>query len=162
MTDRRQIVAMGGGGFMMEPQNPLLDDHALAASGADNPRVCFVPTAAGDADSAIVRFYQAFPSTRCRPSHLPLVKSDAVPDRRSLLLDQDVIYVGGGNTVVMLAVWRAFGVDAILRDAWEAGIVLCGVSAGANCWFETGTTDVFGEMTALEGCLGFLPGSHCP
>jgi peptidase E len=86
-----------------------------------------------------------------------------VSDAREFPLSQDVIYVGGGNTAAMLAVWRQHGVDAILREAWERGIVLCGASAGANCWHEASTTDSFGPALAplLDG-LGFVPGSFSP
>ena len=157
-----QIVALGGGGFSMEPENPLLDDYVLALAGRPRPRVCFVPTASGDSDNYVVRFYRAFPTTRCEPSHLALVNR-TVADLRALVLDQDVVYVGGGNTANMLAVWRVHGLDRVLREAWEAGVVLCGISAGALCWFEAGVTDSFGsELRPLRDGLGLLGGSHCP
>jgi dipeptidase E len=86
-----------------------------------------------------------------------------VADLRAFLLEQDVIYVGGGNTANMLAIWRVHGVDRILREAWEAGVVLAGISAGAICWFEAAVTDSFGvPPTGLRDGLGFLPGSACP
>ena len=158
----RHIVALGGGGFSMEPDNPLLDDFILSLTGKDRPRVCFVPTAAGDADGYVQRFYDAFPAGRAEASHLALFKR-TVRDLRAFALAQDVIYVGGGNTVNMLAVWRAHGLDAVLREAWEAGVVLCGVSAGALCWFEGGSTDSFGGgLSPLRDGLGLLPGSVCP
>jgi dipeptidase E len=156
----RHIVAMGGGGFLME-QTPLLDDYALALGGVAEPRVCFLATASGDAAANIAAFHRAFPPGRARATHLSLYSRDEV-DPRSTLLHQDVIYVGGGNTVNLLAVWRAHGVDAILREAWQAGVVLCGMSAGALCWFEAGVTDSFGPLRALHDGLGLLPGSHCP
>jgi peptidase E len=156
------ILAMGGGGFSFGPDWRALDDYALELSGADHPHVCFLPTAAGDADSYIVRFYDAFPPQRAAASHLALF-TRSVRDIRSFLLDQDVIYVGGGNTANMLAIWRLHGVDQVLREAWEAGIVLCGLSAGSLCWFEGGTTDSFGpDLAALNDGLGFLTGSHSP
>jgi peptidase E len=139
----RQIVAMGGGGFSMEPDNPLLDDYILSLASTDRPRICFLPTASGDDPTYIVNFYTAF-AGRADASHLPLF-SRRGEDAQAFLLDQDVIYVGGGNTENMLAIWRVHGVDRALRAAWDAGIVLAGLSAGSLCWFETGTTDSFGS-----------------
>lgn len=158
---RRQIIAMGGGGFSMEPKNPLLDDFVLGLTGKRKPRVCFVPTACGDADSYTARFLKAFSATRCRAAVLTLFRRDD-RDLREFLLAQDVIYVGGGNTANMLAIWRVHGVDRILREAWRQGIVLCGLSAGANCWFEASNTDSFGPLAALRDGLGLLAGSACP
>jgi dipeptidase E len=156
----RHIVAMGGGGFLMEA-TPLLDDYALALSGAAEPKVCFLATASGDAAADIAAFHAAFPPGRARATHLSLFRRDG-RDPRSHLLAQDVVYVAGGNTVNLLAVWRAHGVDAALREAWDAGVVLCGMSAGALCWFEAGVTDSYGPLRALHDGLGLLPGSHCP
>ena len=154
-----QIIALGGGGFSME-ENPALDLYILAQTGVLNPKVCFVPTASGDAATYIANFYAAFTQHACRPSHLPFFSR--TPDLRATLLDQDVIYVGGGNTKSMLAVWQGWGVMEILREAWERGIVLAGISAGAICWFEQGITDsVSGNLSVLD-CMGFLPGSCCP
>jgi dipeptidase E len=162
-----QIVAMGGGGFSMEPDNPLLDDYVLGlarSSGASSfgPRVCFVPTASGDSENYCLRFYDSFARRKCVPSHLPLfVRKPG--DLRSFVLEQDVIYVGGGNTVNLLAIWRGHGLDEILREALGCGTVLCGISAGAICWFEAGVTDSFGpELAGINNGLGFLPGSVCP
>jgi peptidase E len=158
----RHIVALGGGGFLMEPENPLLDDFVLSLAGKKKPRVCFVPTALGDSAFATARFYAAFGDGRSDPCHLPLFARDreSVRDR---LLRQDVVYVGGGNTANMLALWRLHRVDAALREAWEAGVVLAGVSAGGLCWFECGTTDSFSpDLTPLADGLGFLAGSFSP
>jgi peptidase E len=162
MTDPRLIVAMGGGGFSMDTEDTLLDDHVLSLARAlrDSPRVCFLGTASGEADSYFTKFYAAF-ARRAEASHLALFVRTMV-DIEVFLLDQDVIYVGGGNTASMLAVWRTHGVDRALRRAWEAGIVLTGLSAGSLCWFEGGTTDSFGPLAAFHGGLGFLPGSHSP
>lgn len=158
----RQIVALGGGGFTEEPGNTALDDYVLDASGASLPRICFLPTAGGDNSSYVVKFYAAFAGGHCVPAHLGLFNR-TVDDLRAVLLAQDVIYVGGGNTVNLLAVWRAHGVDVVLREAWERGIVLAGLCAGSMCWFESGVTASFGSrMTPFEGGLGFLPGSNCP
>jgi len=156
------VVAMGGGGFSMETDNPLLDDYILSLARASRPKVCFVPTASGDSESYCLRFYEAFARRKCVPTCLPLFKRNA-QDLRSFVLEQDVIYVGGGNTANLLAVWRVHGLDRILRLARSRGTVLCGISAGSICWFEAGVTDSFGpRLAALRDGLGFLPGSNCP
>jgi dipeptidase E len=161
MGDRRRIVAMGGGGFSMEPDNRLLDDHVLSLAGGSRPRVCFLPTASGDSERYLFNFYAAF-ARRAEASHLALFVR-TVDDLEGLLLDQDAIYVGGGNTANMLAIWRLHGVDRILRAAWQAGVVMAGISAGAICWFEAGTTDSFGlDLQPLSAGLSFLEGSFCP
>jgi dipeptidase E len=160
-TRRRQIIALGGGGFSMEPRNLRLDDYILRQSGAKKPRVCFVGTASGDSDGYIARFLRAFPARRAQASVLHLFRR-TVADIPAFLRAQDVIYVGGGNTVNLLAVWRAHGVDRAMRAAWKAGVVMTGVSAGALCWFEGGTTDSFGGLARLDDGLGLLRGSVCP
>lgn len=160
--DRRLIIALGGGGFSEEPDNPLLDDFILASAPAERPRVCFVPTAFGDHPGLLLKFYAAFAEREVSATHLPLFVRGR-QDPRDLLLAQDVIYVGGGSLANLLAVWRAHGIDVILREAWERGIVIAGLCAGALCWFEGGITASFGhDLTALEDGLGFLPGSYCP
>ncbi|MGA2500389.1 MAG: peptidase E [Tepidisphaeraceae bacterium] len=159
---KRQIVAMGGGGFLVAGDDGVLDDYVLSLAPKGRPRVCFLATAGGDSRESIVKFYEAFPAKRAEASHLPLF---GVPrkDSREFLLSQDVIYVGGGNTANMLAVWRVHGVDRVLREAWRRGIVLAGVSAGMLCWFEGGVTDSFGRpLSAIRDGLGFLKGSACP
>jgi dipeptidase E len=158
----RQIVALGGGGFTEEPDNPALDHYVLDATGIERPRICFLPTAGGDNSSYVVRFYTAFSGGHCVPTHLPLFNRQ-VDDVRAVLLSQDVIYVGGGNTVNLLAVWRAQGIDRVLREAWERGVVLAGLCAGSMCWFEGGVTASFGTTIApLREGLGLLPGTNCP
>lgn len=153
---------MGGGGFSMEPENPLLDQFVLSLAPSPRPRVCFLATAGGDADSYVMRFYRAFGRLECRPSDLSLFARE-VADLEDFVANQDVIYVGGGSTANLLAVWRTHGLEAILRRAWERGTVLCGISAGMNCWFEASVTDSFGpELAALGDGLGLIPGSACP
>ena len=153
MADRRQIVALGGW--------PAPVDYLLELTGHPDPKVCLVPTASGDAATMVVRFYETFPSRRCRPTHVELFGVPP-PDLRGIVLDQDLVWVGGGNTANMLAVWRLHELDEAMREAWEAGLVLAGWSAGAICWFEAGVTDSFrAELDGLD-CLGFLPGSACP
>ena len=151
------IVALGGHDMSRgQPLNRFL----LELTGAERPRVLFVPTASGDSDFYTVRFYAAF-GADAHARHLKLFDIPP-PDLRQLVLEQDLVFVGGGNTANMLAVWRLHGLDGYLREAWEAGTVLAGVSAGAICWFEAGVTDSFrAELDGLP-CLGFLPGSCCP
>lgn len=154
----KHVVAMGGAGL----SEPLLRWYVRELSGKSRPRILYIPTAGGDAPEGIVTFYEAFSADGCRPSHVPLF-ARRHEDLRSVILEQDVIYVGGGNTANMLAIWRVHGVDALLREAWEAGTVLCGSSAGSICWFEAGITDSFGlQLAELRDGLRFLPGSNCP
>src|SRR5271169_5039399 len=159
-----QIVALGGGGFSMERDGTLLDDYVLSLAGASRPRVCFLPTASGDADHYVVRFYRRF-SSDCEASHVSLFRRDqgtggVEDDLASHLLGQDLIYVGGGNVVSMLGAWRAHGLDTILREAWRRGIVLCGPSAGSLCWFEEALSAFHGAPRPVQG-LGLLPFSNC-
>lgn len=160
MSAAGQIVAFGGGGFSMEAGNPLLDDYVLSLAGRERPRVCFLPTASGDADHYLVRFYRAFGAERCEPSHVSLFRRDrSAPAPEESLTAADVIYVGGGSVVSLLGVWRAHGIDLLLRDAWERGAVLCGLSAGSLCWFTEAVTAFHGTPAYVEG-LGLLPCSN--
>jgi dipeptidase E len=159
VTDRH-IVAFGGGGFSDVDPSPI-DDYVLDLTGTARPDVCFLATATGDDAAYVVRFYERL-SRRARASHLSLFATP-LPDVRARLLDQDVVYVGGGNTASMLGVWRAHHVDQVLHEVWDRGGVLCGVSAGGMCWFEGGVTDSVGpELGALTYGLGLLAGSFCP
>lgn len=153
----------------MERRPSLLDEYFVRAAGARNPRVCYIGTGGGDPEEGLAKYYKAFSKLPCRPSHLAFFRK---PRRGSIpltqiekgLLAQDAIYVGGGNTKSMLAVWREWGVDRILRKAWNAGVLLGGMSAGAICWFTYGATDSVlgtGRSSALS-CLGFLHGSCSP
>ncbi|WP_079507906.1 Type 1 glutamine amidotransferase-like domain-containing protein [Mesobacillus jeotgali] len=157
----RQIIAMGGGGFSMEPENPLLDLYILGQSEKRKPKVCFLPTASGDADNYVERFYSAFQSNECTPSHLSLFRPPT-RDLEAYIMDKDIIYVGGGSTKNLLVLWKEWGLDRILRNAWQNGIILAGVSAGSICWFEEGVTDSYGDGMEPLKCLGFLKGSNCP
>jgi peptidase E len=157
----QHIIAMGGGGFSMEPDNLALDQYVIEQTGVERPKVCFLSQASGEARDYIINFYNAFSKLDCRPSHLSLFQPHTA-DIRGFLMEQHVIYVGGGNTKSMLALWREWGLDHILREAMEAGTVLAGISAGAICWFEYCTTDsIPGDLTVLP-CLGFLLGSCTP
>jgi dipeptidase E len=153
-----QIITIGGGGFSMEPDNLALDRFVLSVCRSARPKVCFLPTASGDAAGYIERFYLSFRTLPCTPSHLSLFNLDAT-DLRAFVLDQDVIYVGGGNTRNLLVLWREWGLDTILRETWQSGIVLAGLSAGALCWFEAGVSDSVRahDLQAIH-CLGFIPG----
>jgi peptidase E len=153
---------MGGGGFSMEPENPLLDQFVLSLAAGPRPRVCFLATAAGDADSYVMHFYRAFGRLDCRPTDLSLFARE-VADLEAFVAEQDIVYVGGGSTANLLAVWRAHGLDTILRRAWKRGTILCGISAGMNCWFEASVTDSFGPgLAPLVDGLGLIAGSACP
>ena len=122
-----------------------------------------MPTASGDAPAYVEQFHAAYRSRACEPAVLPLFRRELDDDAlRTFLLSQDVVYVGGGNTANLLAVWRAHGVDRLLHEAYDRGTLLCGISAGANCWAEASHTDSFGPLTALRDGLGLLPGSVCP
>jgi dipeptidase E len=156
----QQILGLGGGGDTPEQTRALLA-HAFSLTGKERPRALHVPTAVGDADSAIVAFYE-----RCAGlgelSHLKFHPWPPI-GLRELALAQDAIFVGGGNTANMLAIWRVHGFDEILREAWEAGVVLFGWSAGMICWFEAGVTDSFRpDLDGMRDGLGFLAGSACP
>jgi dipeptidase E len=158
---QQQIVALGGDGFWLG-ESPALDDYLLAVGGKARPRVCFLGTASGDAESYVRRFYREFAQRDCTPSHFPLFARPPAPAREHLL-SQDLIYVGGGMTANMLLLWRFHGIDAILREAWENGVVLTGPSAGSVCWFDDGVTASLGdELQPLGDGLGLLPGSFCP
>ena len=143
----------------MESGNPLMDDYVLSLTGEPRPRVCFLPSASGDADHYIVRFYREFAGARAEASHISLFRRHRHRfDLREHLLSQDLIYVGGGSLVSLMGVWRAHGLDEILAEAWERGVVLCGLSAGALCWFADALSAYNGPPQRVEG-LGILPWS---
>jgi peptidase E len=163
-SPRRHIVGLGGGGFSMEPENPLLDDFILSLSRRQPARVCLIPTASGDESSFILSFYRVF-SGRAICSDLTLLgprQTRAPSSLEQFILDQDIVYVSGGSTVNLFALWRAHGLDRIMRTAWERGVVLAGISAGLVCWFEDSITSSFGSPRRLGEGLGFLKGSACP
>jgi aminopeptidase N len=156
----RHIIAIGGGGFGRDVGNLALERYILRQARRRNPAVCLLPTATGDAPAYIAAFYTAFTRLRCRPTHIPLFAR--TPNLRDVLLSQDVIFVGGGNTKSMFATWRDWGIPSILRRAWRSGTVMAGVSAGAICWFERGVTDSWADRLRLLPCLGLLSGTCCP
>jgi len=160
-TPKRRIFAGGGG--LTASNNLLLMEYLLALTGKKDPVVCFLPTATGDSASTIVSWYELMNGLPCRPKHLRVFgSSQLMKEFGPRLLSADAIFVGPGSTLNTLALWRAQGVDLILRKAWEQGVILSGESAGLNCWFEQSVTDSRPErLTAMDG-LGFLKGSVCP
>jgi peptidase E len=149
-----RILACGGGGGDF-------DRLLIELSGQPRPRVCLLATAAADEPGVVVRFYERFVPLACDPYHVALFGTPERPAEQ--VASAEVVWVAGGNTANMLAVWRVHGVDAALRRAWERGAVLAGASAGANCWFEASVTDSFGpQLGALHDGLALLPGSFCP
>ena len=162
---KTQIICLGGGGFskwgVYSDEDLLLEKYILEQTGKPFPSICFLPTASADDAKYTVDFYTEFAKLPCRPSHLSLF-APQTRDLESFLLEKDCLYIGGGNTKNMLALWREWGIDKILHKALQKGIVLSGISAGMNCWYEECVTDsLFGDLTALK-CLGFLKGSACP
>lgn len=157
----RHVVACGGGGWSGDPGAGIVEDYILGLARADEPRVLLLPTASGDSDWLVARFHELFAPLACRPGHLSLFRPH--PDRlEARLREQDVIYVGGGSSANLMAVWAVHGIGPMLRRAWEDGVVLAGVSAGAICWFERGLTNSLGPGFAPVDGLGFLPGGFCP
>jgi dipeptidase E len=158
-VDHRLIFAMGGGGFTMEPTNPLLDDFVLGLTRAKEPRVLFLPTASGDTTAQINAFQARFADRMCDAEHLSLFRlRDAKRPLEEIVLGSDVIYVGGGSMRNLLALWQAHGLDQLLVQAWRTGTVLTGLSAGAMCWFQGGVTRSSGAPEPIAG-LGLLEGS---
>jgi len=151
---------MGGGGFSTEPENPLLDKYILAQSKKKSPKICFIANASGDSQSYIMGFYNFFRKQKCIPSHLSFFNRGT--DIEKFILTQDILYVGGGNTKNMLALWKEWGLDKIILKAYRKGIILCGISAGSICWFEEGLTDSIPNQLNKLKCLGILKGSNCP
>jgi peptidase E len=157
--EERLIFAMGGGGFTMEPTNPLLDDFVLSLTREKAPHVLFLPTASGDTSAQIIAFQERFADRMCVPEHLSLFRlRDARRPLEEMVLDADIVYVGGGSMRNLLAIWRAHGLDRMLVRAWRAGTVLVGLSAGAMCWFQGGVTRSSGPPEPIAG-LGLLEGS---
>jgi dipeptidase E len=157
--EERQIFAMGGGGFTMEPNNPLLDDYVLSLSPATEPRILFLPTASGDTTAQINAFKARFYDRSCVAEHLSLFRlRESNRSLAEIVVEQDILYVGGGSMRNLLAIWQAHGLDRLLLEAWRAGTVLAGLSAGAMCWFQAGVTRSSGPPEAMEG-LGLLEGS---
>ena len=160
MSNVGDIIAIGGGGFGRNPNQPVIEKYILEQSSEEKPNVCFIPTASAEDKAYIVNFYTAFTKLNCTPKHINFFQR--TPRLDSLINKQDIIYVGGGNTKSMLAVWREWKLDQLLVKAYNRGAILCGVSAGAICWFEKGVTDSWASNLNVMDCMGFLKGCCCP
>ena len=160
MAIERNIIAIGGGGFGRNPGEGIIEEYILKQTRKKKPNICFIPTATGDHDSYKVNYYETFSNLNCNPTHLDLFKR--TPDLEKLIAQQDVIFVGGGNTKSMLAVWKDWRLDKILKKAYQSGVVMSGVSAGAICWFQNGITDSWSSGLKVMSCLKFVKGTCCP
>ena len=156
----KNIVAIGGGGFGRSLGNLKIEKYIVSLVTKKVPKVCFIPTASGDNDSYKLNFYRAFSKLNCETSHIDFFSRTEELEEK--ILSQDIVYVGGGNTKSMLAVWRDWNLHLILKKAYENGIIMSGVSAGAICWFEKGITDSYAKNLQILNCLGFLKGIACP
>ena len=158
-----QIIALGGGGFSEPGDNLLLDEYILQQANKAKPKILFLPTAGGDHEDYIAKFYRAYKNFNCKPTHLSLSKKPvAFKKLEQLILSQDAIFVGGGSPRFLMQVWRKTGLDKIIKKAWKKGIVLSGMSAGAICWYEDGFKNPKDNVWRRIACLGFLEGSFCP
>ena len=160
MPKSRNIIAIGGGGFGANPGQGIIEAYILKQTKKKKPKICFIPTATGDNEAYKVNYYSTFTKLDCEPTHLDFFKR--TPDLKKLILNQDAIFVGGGNTKSMLAVWKDWGLDKILRTAYRNGVVMSGVSAGAICWFQQGVTDSWSSDLKIMSCLNFVKGTCCP
>lgn len=156
----KQVIAMGGGGFGGETSNHKLDRYVLGLTKKQRPRVCFLPQASAEDQGYIIKFFDTYTKLGAEPSWISLF-GRVENTWRQKLLEQDVIYVGGGNTKSMMALWQTWGMDQVLREAYDKGIIMTGISAGGICWFEEGVTDSVWPLGTVK-TLGFLEGSFCP
>ena len=160
MSEKGHIIAIGGGGFGRNPNHRKIEQYILELTGKEKPNVVFFPTASAENQAYIIQFYKCFTKMSCEPSHVTFFQR--TPRLDSIINKADVIYVGGGNTKSMLAVWQEWKLDKLLLKAYNNGKILCGVSAGAICWFEQGITDSWASNLNVMDCLGFLPEMACP
>jgi len=160
MSEKGDIIAIGGGGFGRNPNHRKIEKYILELTGKEKPNVVFFPTASAENQAYIIQFYKCFTKMSCEPSHVTFFQR--TPRLDSIINKADVIYVGGGNTKSMLAVWQEWKLDKLLLKAYNNGKILCGVSAGAICWFEQGITDSWASNLNVMDCLGFLPEMACP
>jgi len=154
------IIAIGGGGFGRNPKNPIIERYILEQSQSSNPNICFFPTASAEDKDYIDNYYKAFSQLGCNPKHISLFSR--TPDVKSEIEKSDIIYIGGGNTKSMLAVFEEWDINRLLLQAYKNGKILAGVSAGAICWFTKGITDSWADELKVLNCLDFLPGCCCP
>jgi dipeptidase E len=163
---KRRILAIGGGGFLMEDDPSPIDRHIVALTGKARPRICVIPTALGDAPFSIDKFYAAFDAmaetSQLTPFRKPGGKALSLRSIEAALLEQDAVFVTGGNTKSMLAVWREWGIDRALRSAYERGVLISGMSAGACAWFEGAFSDSWGDGCERLDALGWLKGGVNP
>ena len=160
MSEKGHIIAIGGGGFGRNPNHRKIEKYILELTGKEKPNVVFFPTASAENQDYIIKFYKCFTKMNCEPSHVTFFQR--TPRLDNIINKADVIYVGGGNTKSMLAVWQEWKLDKLLLKAYNKGKILCGVSAGAICWFEQGITDSWASNLNVMDCLGFLPEMACP
>ena len=155
-----QIIAIGGGGFGRSIYNTKIDRYILEQTDSQKPNVCFIPTASAEDKAYTVNFYAVYSKLNCNTSHINFFQR--TPRLDSIINKQDIIFVGGGNTKSMLAVWKEWKLDKLLLKAYNRGAILCGVSAGAICWFKQGITDSWASNLNVMGCLDFVSGCCCP
>ena len=160
MSNLGQIIAIGGGGFGRNPNHRIIEKYILDQTESKCPNICFIPTASAEDKAYTVNYYSAFTKLNCNPIHINFFQR--TPRLDSIINKQDIIYVGGGNTKSMLAVWREWKLDKLLVKAYNRGAILCGVSAGAICWFEQGITDSWASNLNIMECLSFIEGCYCP
>ena len=160
MTEKGHIIAIGGGGFGRNPNHRKIEKYVLELTGKEKPNIVFFPTASAENQDYIIKFYKCFTKMSCELSHVTFFQR--TPRLDSIINKADVIYVGGGNTKSMLSVWKEWKLDKLLLKAYNNGKILCGVSAGAICWFEQGITDSWASNLNVMDCLGFLPEMACP
>jgi len=160
MSQLGDIIAIGGGGFGRNPNSRVIEQYILDQTSISNPKICFIPTASAEDKGYIVNFYKSFSKLDCEPTHLNLF--ERTPNLRSIINKQDIIFVGGGNTKSMLAVWKEWKLDILLKKFYSNGKILCGVSAGSICWFDQGVTDSWASNLSIINCLGFIKGNNCP
>ena len=156
----KNIVAIGGGGFGRSLGSLEIEKYIISLISKKRPKICFIPTASGDSSLYKLNFYRAFSKLDCITSHIDFFSRTENLEEK--VLSQDIIYVGGGNTKSMLAVWKEWNLHKILRNAYEKGIIMSGVSAGAICWFEKGITDSFAKELNIIDCIGIVNGIACP
>jgi len=156
----KNIVAIGGGGFGRSLGSLEIEKYIISLTNKKRPKICFIPTASGDSSLYKLNFYRAFTKLDCITSHIDFFSRTENLEEK--VLTQDIIYVGGGNTKSMLAVWNEWNLHKILRNAYEKGIIMSGVSAGAICWFEKGITDSWANSLNVLDCLGYTKGNCCP
>jgi aminopeptidase N len=156
----RNIIAIGGGGFGRNPGDGVIEQYILDQANVEKPNICFIPTATGDNEAYKVNYYSTFSKLNCNPVHLDFFKR--TPNLEKLISEQNAIFIGGGNTKSMLAVWKDWGLDDLLHKAYKNGVVMSGVSAGANCWFESAVVDSWADDLQVINCMGFVKGNYCP